>query len=48
MEERGLVPGGGCDAICFRHRVQTGSEVSPASYPMDTRGSFPGGKAAGA
>jgi len=29
------------------HRVQTGSESHPASYPMFTRGSFPGGKAAG-
>jgi hypothetical protein len=25
--------------------VQTGSEAHPASYPMGTRGSFPGGKA---
>jgi len=31
-----------------RYRVQTGSEAHPASYTMDTRGSFPGGKAAGA
>jgi hypothetical protein len=30
------------------HRVQTGSGVHPASYPMGTRGSFPEGKAAGA
>jgi hypothetical protein len=30
------------------HRVQTGSETHPASYPMGTRGSFPGGKAPGA
>jgi len=31
------------------HRpVQTGSEAHPASYPMGTRGSFPGNKAAGA
>jgi hypothetical protein len=29
-------------------RVQTGSGAHPASYPMSTRGSFPGGKAAGA
>jgi hypothetical protein len=26
--------------------VQTGSVAHPASYPMGTRGSFPGGKAA--
>jgi hypothetical protein len=32
----------------LRHRVQTGSEAHPASYPRDTRGSFPEGKAAGA
>jgi hypothetical protein len=29
------------------HRVETGSGPHPASYPMRTRGSFPGGKAAG-
>jgi hypothetical protein len=30
------------------HNVQIGSGALPASYPMGTRGSFPGGKAAGA
>jgi len=30
------------------HRVQTGSGAHPASYTIGTRGSFPGGKAAGA
>jgi hypothetical protein len=30
------------------HVVQTGSGVHPTSCPMDTGGSFPGGKAAGA
>jgi hypothetical protein len=30
------------------HSVQNGSGAHPASYPMGTRGSFPGGKAAGA
>jgi len=30
------------------HRVQTGPVPHPASYPMGTRGFFPGGKAAGA
>jgi hypothetical protein len=30
------------------HRVQKGSGAYPASYPMGTRGSFPGGTAAGA
>jgi hypothetical protein len=29
------------------HIVQTGSGAHPASYPVDTGGSFPGGKAAG-
>jgi hypothetical protein len=32
----------------LHHRVQNGSGAHPASYPMGTRGSFPGGKAAGA
>jgi hypothetical protein len=31
----------------FHHRVQNGSGGHPASYPMGTRRSFPGGKAAG-
>jgi hypothetical protein len=34
--------------ISLYHRVQKGSRAHPASYPMGTRGSFPGGKAAGA
>jgi hypothetical protein len=29
----------------LHHHVQTGSGAHPASYRMDTRGSFPGGKA---
>jgi hypothetical protein len=32
----------------LHHRVQNGSGVQPAFYPMVTKGSFPGGKAAGA
>jgi hypothetical protein len=32
----------------LRHRVQNGAGAHPASYPMGTRVSFPGGKAAGA
>jgi hypothetical protein len=32
----------------LHHRVQNGSGAHPASYPMGARGSFPGGKAAGA
>jgi hypothetical protein len=31
----------------LHHRVQNGSGAHPASYPMGTRGSFTGGKAAG-
>jgi hypothetical protein len=30
----------------LHHRVQIGSGAHPASYPMGTRGSFPGSKAA--
>jgi hypothetical protein len=30
----------------LHHRVQTGSQAHPASYPVGARGSFPGGKAA--
>jgi hypothetical protein len=32
----------------LHYRIQDGSGAHPASYPVDTRGSFPGGKAAGA
>jgi hypothetical protein len=28
----------------LHHRVQNNSGAHPASYPMDARGSFPGGK----
>jgi hypothetical protein len=31
----------------LHNRVQTGYRVRPASYPMDTRGSFAGGTAVG-
>jgi len=31
----------------FHHRVQNDSGAHPLSYPMGTRGSFLGGKAAG-
>jgi hypothetical protein len=30
------------------YRIQNGSGAHPSSYTMDTRGSFPGGEAAGA
>jgi len=32
----------------LHHRVQAGSGTHPASYPMGTMGSFPGGKTAAA
>jgi hypothetical protein len=41
------IPAGGGN-FSLNHRVQNGSGAHPASYPMGTRGSLPGGKAAGA
>jgi hypothetical protein len=38
----------GAGNFSLHHRVQNGSGAHPASYPMGTRGSFFGGKAAGA
>jgi hypothetical protein len=38
----------GAGNFSLHRRVQNGSAAHPASYPMGTRGSFPGGKAAGA
>jgi hypothetical protein len=38
----------GAGNFSLHHRLQNGSGAHPASYPMGTRGSFPGGKAAGA
>jgi hypothetical protein len=38
----------GAGNFALPHRVQNGSGTHPASYPMCTRGSYPGGKAAGA
>jgi hypothetical protein len=40
--------GGGAGNFSLHHRVRNGSGTHPVSYPMGTRGSFPGGKAAGA
>jgi hypothetical protein len=34
----------GAGNFSLHHRVQAGSGVHPASYPMGTRGSFPGVK----
>jgi hypothetical protein len=36
----------GAGNFSLHHRVRTGSGAHPASYPMGTTGSFPGGKAA--
>jgi hypothetical protein len=38
----------GAGNFSLRHCIQTGSGAHSSSYPMGTRGSFPGGKAAGA
>jgi hypothetical protein len=38
----------GLGNFSLHHRVQTGSEAHPASYPMGTRGYFPESKEAGA
>jgi hypothetical protein len=38
----------GAGNFSLHHRVQNNSGAHPASYPMGTRDSFPGGKAAGA
>jgi hypothetical protein len=43
----GRFPAGAANFSLY-DRVQTGSGAHPASYAMGTRGSFPGGKAAGA
>jgi hypothetical protein len=40
--------GGGAGYFSLHHCVQNGSGAHPASYQMGTRGSFLGGKAAGA
>jgi hypothetical protein len=37
----------GAGNFSLHHRDQTGSEAHPASYPMDTRGSFHGAKQPG-
>jgi hypothetical protein len=38
----------GAGNFSLHHRIQNGCGARPASYPIGTRGSFPGGKAAGA
>jgi hypothetical protein len=49
LDDRGsrvLLPTGDRN-FSLHHRVQNGSGSHPASYPMGTRDSFPGGKAVG-
>jgi hypothetical protein len=46
-DDRGSIPGGRAGNISLRHRVQTSSGAHTASYPMGTRGTFPGDKEAG-
>jgi hypothetical protein len=36
----------GAGNFSLHHHIQNGSGAHPASYPKDTRGSFPGGKVA--
>jgi hypothetical protein len=38
----------GAGKFSLHHRVQNDSGAHPASYPMGTRGPFPGSKAVGA
>jgi hypothetical protein len=38
----------GAGSFSLHHRVQSGSGAHPASYPVGTKGSFPGDGAAGA
>jgi hypothetical protein len=38
----------GTGNFSLHHRVQNGSGAHPASYPMGSRGPFPGGKVVGA
>jgi hypothetical protein len=48
LDDRGVQVPAGVGNFSLHRRVQTGSGAHPASYPMGTRISFPGGKAAGA
>jgi hypothetical protein len=48
LDDRGVQVSAEAGNFSLHHPVQTASGTHPASYPMDTRGSFPGDKAAGA
>jgi hypothetical protein len=38
----------GAESFSLHHRILTGSRAHPASCPVGNKGSFPGGKVAGA
>jgi hypothetical protein len=40
LDDRGSIPARST-GFFLHHRIQTGSEARPASYPMDTGGSTP-------
>jgi hypothetical protein len=44
VEVLGVRVSAGAGNFSLHHRVQTGSGIHPPSYPMGTRGSFPGVK----
>jgi hypothetical protein len=46
LDDRGFESRQGAGIFSLHHRVQTGSGAYPASYPMGTRSSFSGVKAA--
>jgi hypothetical protein len=46
LDGRDLIPGGG-KRFSLHYSVQNGLGAHPASYPICTEGSFPGGKVAG-
>jgi hypothetical protein len=49
VDDRDSIPGNGSDGTFSPlHRVQTGSEIHPVSYPKDTESSYRGSKEAGA
>jgi hypothetical protein len=46
LEDRGVRVPARAGNFSLHHRVQTGSEIHPASCPMGTRGSFSRGEGA--
>jgi hypothetical protein len=47
LDDQGVPLPVGAGNFSLHRRVQTGSGAHPASYPIGTGSSFPGGKAAG-